>query len=299
MREERMSGQAASAIIPGFGQLTGTEPQIKIVDIGANPIDGEAPYSPLLRAGLAHVIGFEPNPEALAKLQTQKGPNDIYLPHAVGDGGCHTLNICAAPGMTSLLEPNPEVLNLFHGFPQWGTVVSKRQIQTVRLDDVPETAGADLLKIDIQGAELMVFQHAQDRLADTLVIQSEVEFLPMYQNQPLFSDVDRFLRGQGFVLHRFFPEVSRVIQPLVVDNNIYAGLSQIVWADAIFVRDFTRPDRLSDRQLLNMAAILHECYRSFDLVLRLLIELDRRTERKLASGYLSKLTGSASKGLAA
>lgn len=294
-----MSGQPANAIIPGFSQLTGTEPRIKIVDIGANPIDGEAPYSPLLRAGLAHVVGFEPNLDALAKLQAQKGPHDIYLPHAAGDGGRHTLNVCAAPGMTSLLEPNPEVLNLFHGFPQWGTVVSNRQIETVRLDDVPETAGMDLLKIDIQGAELMVFQNAQSRLADALVIQSEVEFLPMYQSQPLFSDIDQFLRAQGFVLHRFFPEVSRVIQPLVVDNNIYAGLSQIVWADAIFVRDFTKLDRLSDRQLLNMAAILHECYRSFDLVLRLLIELDRRTQGKLAASYLSKLTGNTSNGLAA
>ena len=223
-----MTGPATSTAVPTFQQLTGTQPKIKVVDIGANPIDGEAPYSPLLRKGMAHVVGFEPNPEALAKLQTQKGPNDVYLPHAVGDGARHTLNICAAPGMTSLLTPNPTVLNLFHGFPQWGAVTSKREIETVHLDDVPETAGMDLLKIDIQGGELMVFQNAERRLADALVIQSEVEFLPMYEGQPLFSDVDQFLRRHGFVLHRFYPEVSRVIQPLVVDNNIYAGLSQIV-----------------------------------------------------------------------
>ena len=283
-----------NATMLGFKELTGTEPKIKIVDIGANPIDGEAPYSPLVRAGLAHVVGFEPNPEALAKLQTQKGPNDTYLPHAVGDGARHTLNICAAPGMTSLLTPNPGVLNLFHGFPHWGSVTSTREVETVRLDDVPETAGLDLLKIDIQGGELMVFQNAERRLADALVIQTEVEFLPLYQAQPLFSDVDQFLRRRGFVLHRFFPEVSRVIQPLVVDNNIYAGLSQIVWADAIFVKDFTRLDLLSDAQLLKMAAILHECYRSFDLVLHLLTELDRRTHGSLAARYLAGLTGKAS-----
>ncbi|HXZ67631.1 MAG TPA: FkbM family methyltransferase [Alphaproteobacteria bacterium] len=292
--------EATNAMVPGFKELTGTVPKIKIVDIGANPIDGEAPYSPLLRAGLAHVVGFEPNPEALAKLEAQKGPNDVYLPHAVGDGTSHTLNVCAAPGMTSLLPPNSTVLNLFHGFPHWGNVVATQEVDTVRLDDVPETAGLDLLKIDIQGGELMVFQNAEQRLNDALVIQSEVEFLPMYQGQPLFSDVDQFLRRRGFVLHRFFPEVSRVIQPLLVDNNIYAGLSQIVWADAIFVRDFTRLDLLNDRQLLNMAAILHECYRSFDLVLHVLIELDRRTQNQLAANYLARLTGKApTNGLAA
>jgi hypothetical protein len=149
----------------------------------------------------------------------------------------------------------------------------------------------DLLKIDIQGGELMVFQNAERRLADALVIQTEVEFLPMYQGQPLFSDVDQFLRRHGFILHRFFPEVSRVIQPLLVDNNIYAGLSQIVWADAIFVKDFTRLDRLSDRQLLNTAAIMHECYRSFDLTLHMLTELDRRSGGQLAANYLGRLTG--------
>jgi len=292
--------EAKSAAVPTFKELTGSEPKIKIVDIGANPIDGEAPYSPLLRAGLAHVVGFEPNTEALAKLQTQKGPGDTYLPYAVGDGARHTLNICAAPGMTSLLTPNPTVLNLFHGFPHWGKITSTREVETVRLDDVAETAGVDLLKIDIQGGELSVFQNAENRLADAVVIQSEVEFLPLYQGQPLFSDVDQFLRQHGFVLHRFFPEVSRVIQPLVVDNNIYAGLSQIVWADAIFVKDFTRLGVLSDRQLINMAAIVHECYRSFDLALHLLIELDRRAQSQLATNYLARLTGKApTNGLAA
>ena len=57
------------------------------------------------------------------------------------------------------------------------------------------------------------------------------------------------------------------------------------------MRDFTRLDRLSDRQLLNMAAILHECYSSFDLVLHLLTEIDRRTQGQFAANYLGRLTG--------
>lgn len=57
-------------------------------------------------------------------------------------------------------------------------MTSTREVETVRLDDVPETASVDLLKIDIQGGELMVFQNAERRLADALVIQTEVEFLP-------------------------------------------------------------------------------------------------------------------------
>jgi hypothetical protein len=191
--------------------------------------------------------------------------------------------------MTSLFVPNPDVLNLFHGFPVWGRVVATEQIRTVRLDDIPETIGLTFLEMDIQGAELMALRNAEDRLRDAVVLHLEVEFLPLYKDQPLFSDVEKFLRKQGFVLHRFSTVVSRVIQPLMVDNNIFSGLSQIVWADAVFVRDFTRLALLSDQQLLSMAAILHDCYRSVDLAHHLLAERDRRTNNKVAWNYLTAL----------
>ncbi len=272
-----------------FRALTDTDVRVKVVDVGANPIDSTPPYASLLRRGDADVVGFEPNREGLAKLDLRKGPFETYLPHAIGDGKRHTLHFCQAPGMTSLLQPNPAVLNLFHGFPIWGQVLATEEVDTIRLDDIPETAGVDLLKMDIQGAELMVLRNAEARLADALVIQTEVEFLPMYIDQPLFGDLDLFLRQHGFVFHRFFPEVSRTIRPLLMDNNIYAGLSQLLWADAVFVRDFTKPEAFSDRQLLATAAILHDCYQSVDLVLHLLTEHDRRSGGNLGSRYLTGL----------
>ena len=67
---------------------------VRIVDIGANPIDGTPPYPPLLMAGRAQVVGFEPNLAALAELNSKKGFSETYLPHAVGDGQRHTLHVC-------------------------------------------------------------------------------------------------------------------------------------------------------------------------------------------------------------
>jgi len=269
-----------------FRALTQTNQRIKIVDIGANPIDGSPPYAGLLRAGHAEVIGFEPNPEALARLQASSGPHETYLAHAIGDGGRHILHICAAPGMTSLLLPNEKVLALFHGFSEWGRVLATETMDTLRLDDVPEAEGVELLKLDIQGAELMALRHAETRLASTLVIQAEVEFLPMYVGQPLFAEVEAYLRQRGFMFHRFYPQTSRVVRPLLVDNNIYAELSQLVWADGVFIRDLTRLEHLSDIALLRMAMILHDCYGSVDVVLHLLTEHDRRTGAILATAYL-------------
>jgi FkbM family methyltransferase len=280
----------ADAARPSFHSLTGgVAPRVKVIDIGANPIDSEPPYAGMLRAGDAEVVGFEPNREALAVLDARKGPLERYFPHAVGDGERQVLHICQAPGMTSLLEPDPTVLALFHGFPEWGRVLATEEVATVRLDDVPETAGAALLKLDIQGAELMVLRHAEERLRDALVIQAEVEFLPLYKGQPLFSEMELFLRGHGFVLHRFFPEVTRAVQPMMVNNDPYAGLGQLVWADAVFMRDLTRLDLLTDSQLLAMAAILHDAYGAYDIAFRLVAEHDRRSGAAHADAYLSGL----------
>jgi FkbM family methyltransferase len=276
-----------------FKTLTNEAVRIKVVDIGANPINELPPYSGLLKAGDADVVGFEPAPEGLAKLNEIKGPNETYLPYAIGDGGRHTLHICRAPGMTSLLKPNLDVLNMFHGFPGWATVLSTEEVDTVKLDDIAETAGVELIKMDIQGAELMVLRNAKKRLKSTLVLQVEVEFLKMYEDQPLFSEIEQFLRKQHFVFHRFFPLVSRTIQPMMVGGDQYAGLSQSLWADAIFVRDFTDLKRLSPDQILKTAAIMHDCYQSFDLVLNLLQEYDKRTGKSVAPTYLPALKKSA------
>lgn len=275
--------------IASLKTLIGSDVRIKIVDVGANPIDGAPPYADLLRGGIAEVVGFEPDPESLRRLVAAKSAAETYLPYAVGDGRRHTLHVCRAPGMTSLLEPDPRVLGLFHGFPDWGQVIARETVDTVRLDDIRETAGLDLLKIDIQGGELMAFRNAEARLADALVIQTEVEFLPLYVDQPLFGDVDVFLRGRGFAFHRFHPLVSRVVVPTLLDNDIYAGMSQSVWADAIYIRDLTRLDALSSRRLLTMATILHDCYGSFDIAMHILVHHDARFATSLAAAYLAGL----------
>ena len=281
----------AMAIPAHLQALTGDVVDLLVVDVGANPIDGPAPYAPLVDAGLARVVGFEPNPDALAALHARQRPQDTFLPHAIGDGRRHTLHVCAAPGMTSLLAPNPEVLARFAYFEAWGQVTARVEVDTVRLDDVPETAGASFLKLDIQGAELMALQHATRRLRDAVVVQAEVEFLPMYVGQPLFAEVEQFLRGHGFVLHTFNPLVSRMVVPLVARGNPYAGLRQHLWADAIFVRDFTRPAGMSEDQLLALATILHDCYGSYDVAAHLLAEHDRRTAGDRAARYLAGLSG--------
>lgn len=87
-----------------------------------------------------------------------RGPLETYLPDAIGDGGTHTLYVTQASGMTSLLKPDPHQLGQFNGFREWGAVIEEIPVTTRRLDDIGSLDPFDLLKIDIQGGELMVFQ---------------------------------------------------------------------------------------------------------------------------------------------
>ena len=52
---------------PSIARLLG-KTMVDVVDVGVNPIDGTAPYQRLLDDGLARLVGFEPNLDALAKL---------------------------------------------------------------------------------------------------------------------------------------------------------------------------------------------------------------------------------------
>ncbi|MFN5721393.1 MAG: FkbM family methyltransferase, partial [Bradyrhizobium sp.] len=169
--------------------LLAAERLTAVVDIGANPID-VPPYLPLLQKRLCRLFGFEPQPSALAELNAHKSELETYLPHVVGSGEQARLRVCAAPGMTSLLEPDPVMLKHFQGFNEWARIIADSRIATHRLDDIGEIDAMDYLKIDVQGSELAVFQNGRRRLAEAVVIQTEVSFLPLYKKQPVFGEID-------------------------------------------------------------------------------------------------------------
>ena len=261
------------------------------MDIGANPLDGgEPPYLPMLSANLCHVTGFEPQEEPLLVLQRRCGPNELYLPYAVGDGDPHTLRVCHSSGMTSLLEPDPKTLGLFPTLQPFGVVIERVPLETRRLDDIDEIAHLDLLKIDIQGGELAVFQNGHNKLAEAVAIQTEVSFVTWYQSQPPFGEVDSELRGQGFVPHCFTELRRRPIGNFQFDGGIQPN--QLTEADVVYVRDFAQPGVITDEQLKHLALIAHHCYGSIDLTVRCVVLLEERQVLEMGSAqrYLSLLS---------
>jgi FkbM family methyltransferase len=266
-------------------------PTIHVLDVGAMP-EYEDRYAGLVRQGLAGVTGLEPNPEQFQRLAARQGPYR-YLPYFLGDGGPATFHVTRYPGCSSLYEPDPAVIDLFTSIGAGGdgnfSVISTLAVETRRLDDIPELGHADFIKLDVQGAELDILRHGTATLDGALVVECEVEFLALYKRQPLFGDVHAFLTAHGFVLHKLIDVRGRCLRPFVLNNNPYAPISQMLWADAVFVRDFTRLERFASEELLKAAVILHEVYFSYDLAVHFLKEYDRRAGADLAGSYAAKV----------
>ena len=246
-----------------------------ILDIGASLVEGDPPYKEMLDYELCTVTGFEPQQRALAELEQRKGPLERYLPHVLGDGREHRLKITRAQGMTSLLTPDQNQLRLFTPFLDWGSVVEEHDVQTHRLDDL-DIDDFDLLKIDVQGAELMVFQNGRERLRNAVAVQTEVSFVPLYLDQPTLGEVDGELRSQGFVPHSM-PEVKQwAIAPTVFGDSVYQPGNQLLEADMVYVRDLAHPERMTSEQLSHLAMIAFHIYGSVDLAVFCIIELQQR-----------------------
>lgn len=266
-----------------------------VVDIGANPLtsDGDPPYKPMLTRRLCTLVGFEPQVEALAALDAQKSDLETYLPYAVGDGSKGVLKLCQAPGMSSLLTPEPRVLDCFPHFGHFGRVIREVAVETRALDSIAEIKALDFLKIDIQGGELAVFRSGSARLAGAVALQTEVSLVPFYKNQPVLGDIDLALRALGFIPHSIVSQNKRMILPLRNENEPYAAMNQILEADIVYVRDFTQPGGMSDEQLKHLALVAHHCYRSYDLATKCLHDLALRGSAPSdgVDRYLKAITG--------
>ena len=251
--------------------------QTTVVDVGANPFAGTPPYGVLRRSDRSHVIGFEPQPQALASLIERARWNDKFLPYAIGDGGAGELFITKNSGLVSTLRPLPQIGRLLG--PWWERAIRVKDvlpIKTKRLDDIVEIERVDFLKIDIQGGELNVFKGGRKRLRNCAAIQTEVCFHPYYENQPSFGEINAELLDQGFIFHKF---VEMSAHPIGFDEKFRGSKikpTQVTVGDAIYVKDVTEMSVLSDSTVQQLAIVSMSVFHSYDLCLRCLTELQHR-----------------------
>jgi FkbM family methyltransferase len=269
-------------------------PIINILDIGAM-IEGIPRYAPIYNSSNTSLTLVEPDKKQSNQLKKIYGDKVRLLDCYLGDGNPATIHLTYYPGCSSIYEPDDQIINQFSAI---GTepksnfeVIEKKQISTKRLDDISPSVSADFFKIDVQGAELQIMENAINLLGEVSVIETEAEFIPIYKDQPLFGDLQIFLRAKGFILHKLIDVGSRCFRPMKFGHKLTAGMSQMLWADAIFIKDFTHWEDYTNEGLLKTAYIMHEIYGSYDLVHRLLSEYDKRENTAFTYFYGKALIG--------
>lgn len=84
----------------------------------------------------------------------------------------------------------------------------------------------DILWMDIQGAELKALKGMHTRLKHLKILHLEVEFIKIYKDQPLFKNVDMYLKKHGFHLLGFSSKTHYSGDAIYV-NTEYFDPSQI------------------------------------------------------------------------
>lgn len=202
-----------------------------VLDVGANR--GGFAGNVLLRAPLATVHCFEPNPalvphlESVAKSFGSNGehPRCLVVPAAAGEcAGRSELIVTGLSAASSLMT----VSDLARaGWPEVDFEEKQRDaIDVVRLDDYLDSSGitqVKLLKLDVQGFELMALRGCARRLQDIENVICEVQFVPLYDGAPLWHEIAGYLGGFGF-------------QPLIMDGFCFGPDGLPLQADLLFKR---------------------------------------------------------------
>ena len=275
--------QAIKAAEPGLS--------FTILEIGALPVAGAAePFHSLLDAFPgSQIVAFELDPGLCETLNKHLPKAMRYHAAALGRREeTRPLYETVSPMCTSLYRPNEALLGLYNHL-EVSMLKSIGSVETVSLDRFTGDHGVtdvDFIKIYVQGAELDVFEGGIRTIGDTLAIMSEVEFVPVYIDQPLFGDVCRFLSQQGLMFHKFTSFGGRSLRPTILNQDPTFPV-QLLWADGMFIRDVQKLRALSGPKLLKLS-VLAQLYDSPDLTLHCLALYDEQHATQLVQTMLQQ-----------
>jgi hypothetical protein len=144
-----------------------------------------------------------------------------------------------------------------------------------------------LMKLDVQGAELPILKSMrEEQWSELLGLQTEISFLPFYQGQPLFWELDAFIRSRGLLFFDILPiriyrvhegrEFHFLRKHLNISRNRRDISARTVTGDALYLRDPELVLQSGDRVMVGKMAVVLLIYRFLDEALWLTEEAARR-----------------------
>jgi FkbM family methyltransferase len=185
--------------------------------------------------------------------------NEFHLPVAIGKSTeQRTLYVTKDPMCSSLLRPNEAFLANFSHLPEQMNLDFSLEIETTTLDEFCKSENIDeidFLQIDVQGAELDVIRGAETKISNVLGLQTEVSFSHLYVEQPLFADIDSYLRKHNFSF--FDLHVGYRLRRTSIRETHRQG--QLLWGDAFYLKNFidfeTKMELLDPKKIFKLACV--------------------------------------------
>lgn len=206
---------------------------LKLVDVGAS---GGVQQNWLSARKFLNVIGFEPSEKGFHELPARQDVQTTYLNSAVfREKGEQKFYFARHHEKSSIYPPNMSLLSQFPDAERFETV-EEANLQVDTLDNQLGDNGidrVDFIKLDTQGSELGILQGSIQALQKTIGLEIEVEFAEMYKGQPLFADVDAFMRQQGFALFDLKPFYWKRAKGHKLGNE----QGQLIFADALYFKE--------------------------------------------------------------
>jgi FkbM family methyltransferase len=198
--------------------------RIVLVDIGGH----EGGFTDFFRVNksLVSAIIFEPLPQEADKLRKKfsASPEVIVMEAAVGNHeGEIKFNEYSSSGTSSILNFN-ENLNASAHLDR--ETLIEHKVKCVQLDNVAvvqDYKEIDLIKIDVQGAELMVIQGAENTLKKTKKLMVELSLQPVYRNSPLITDIIQELAKFNFILLELIPAYINETGELIQCDGLFVN----------------------------------------------------------------------------
>jgi FkbM family methyltransferase len=292
-------------LVPYLLSLLPRNERLTVVDAGAREVDADLRWRPFPPDRL-RFYGFEADADEAIRLNqvplTDGAERHFYPAGLWGSTGKVPFEHNKAGGGSSFLHQNRAVTDRWKFENPTQVSLASDMFFPVRTEDVAVVSLADwagregvtsvdFLKINVQGGELEILQGAGPLLDRVLGVFLEVAFVESYQDRPMFSDIDTFLRKQGFTFFDLLAHhyVGRAASPVAAQHltvvepklgQLVTAWGQLIEGHALYFRDplgTAATSTITADELIKLAA-LAEAWGQIEFAFEILAALLRHPD---------------------
>lgn len=194
-----------------------------IFDLGAYIGEVTAKYRMLFPK--ATIFSFEPSPESFRRVEERFKGDKMVKPFQLAFAN-------KASKGKFYIYTDKSCNSLFLRVGNLNGLEKEVEVDVSTIDDFTKKwsiSRINILKLDVEGAELMILKGASQKLAQKLVdlIYTEVMFIPHYKGGVMFYELCSFLSDYGYMLFSLY-DIKR------------AENGQLRWGNAIFISPYLR-----------------------------------------------------------